>query len=121
MNRSIRQLTVGLMALYVALFGALSYWQIGTTEQLAASDDNTRSLIRQYDRPRGPIVTADGVVVARSVATASAANTYQRTYPEGDLYAHLTGYHTLRLGSTQLERLWGDELTGAAPTGAIRS
>ena len=100
------------MALYLVLFGALSYWQIGTTEQLAASDDNTRALIRQYDRPRGPIVTADGVVVARSVATASAANTYQRTYPEGDLYAHLTGYHTLRLGSTQLERLWGDELTG---------
>ena len=114
MNRRIRQLGIGLVALYVVLFAALNYWQLVSTEQLEARPDNTRAIVRQFDRQRGPIVTADGIVIAQSTRTSDTDSniTYERTYPQGDLYAHLTGYHTLRLGSTQLERLWNDELTG---------
>ena len=104
------------MALYVVLFAALNHWQVRSTERLAANSDNTRALIRQYERPRGPILTADGTVIARSTrpldGTATTTGGYRREYPGGDLYAHITGHHSLRLGSTQLERLWGDELTG---------
>ena len=112
MNRSIRQLGVGFVVLYVVLFGALLYWQVISTERLASEEGNNRALLRQYERPRGEIVTSDGIVVARSIATLNSDSPYQRSYPEGELYAHLTGYMTLRLGSTQLERLWSDELTG---------
>ena len=112
MNRRIKQLGIALVALYVVLFGALNYWQLGSTTRLEANADNTRAIIRQYERPRGPIVTADGIVAARSIPTNGGQTAYQRNYPQADLYAHLTGYHTLQLGSTQLERLWNDELTG---------
>ena len=100
------------MALYVVLFAALNHWQVRATERLAAEPGNTRALIRHYERPRGPIITADGVTVASSTRTLDGSAGYRRQYPEGDLYAHITGHHTLRLGTTQLERLWGDELTG---------
>ena len=112
MNKVIRQLGFGFLALYLILFGALIYWQVISTERLSSEAGNNRALLRQYERPRGEIVTSDGIVVALSRATPTADNPYQRMYPEGDLYAHLTGYFTLRLGATQLERLWSDELTG---------
>ena len=67
MNRKIRQLAAALIACYVALFAALNYWQVDREEQLESQPDNTRQLIRDFDKPRGPIVTADGVIVARSV------------------------------------------------------
>ena len=113
MNRQIRQLAGVLIALYIVLFAALNFWQVNRTEELATEAGNTRALIRQFDTPRGPIVTADGVVVARSVQ--SPGNTdvkFQRQYPTGDLFAHITGYHTFGLGSTQLERSKTDVLTG---------
>ena len=86
MNRSIRQLAIVLIVLYVVLFGALNYWQVDRTEELASEPGNTRALIRQFDTPRGPILTADGVVVARSVqAPGDLDVTFQRQYPTGDL------------------------------------
>jgi peptidoglycan glycosyltransferase len=115
-NRKIRQLAVGLMALYVALFATLNYWQVGRTEQLASQPDNTRALLREFDRPRGPIVTADEVVIARSVpAPAGSAVSFVRQYPTGDLFANVSGYHTFALGSTQLERTQNAVLTGTTP------
>lgn len=113
MNRQIRQLAGVLIVLYVVLFAALNFWQVGRTEELAAQPSNTRALIRQFDSPRGPIVTADGVVVAQSVPAPEGSTVkFQRQYPTGDLFAHITGYHTFGLGSTKLERTKSDVLTG---------
>lgn len=113
MNRQIRQLAVTLMALYVVLFAALNYWQVGEEEELAAEPTNTRALIRQFDSPRGPIVTADGVVAARSVqAPLDSDVKYVRTYPTNELFAHITGYYTFGLGSTQVEKTHSDVLSG---------
>ena len=69
-NRQIRQLAVGLMVCYVALFVTLNYWQVGRKEELDASFDNTRAIRREFERPRGPIIASDGTVMAQSVATA---------------------------------------------------
>lgn len=114
MNRSIRQLALGLIACYIALFVMMNYWQVGRTEELASQPDNTRALIREFNRPRGPIVTADDVIVARSVpAEGTSEVEYVRQYPEGDLFANVTGYHTFGLGSTQLERAKSSVLTGS--------
>jgi peptidoglycan glycosyltransferase len=75
MNRQIRQLAAGFMALYISLFVALNYWQVERQEDLNSRVDNKRQILREFNQPRGPIITADGVVVADSVAapTASAA------------------------------------------------
>jgi peptidoglycan glycosyltransferase len=120
-NRQIRRLAVALMALYIALFATLNYWQVSKREALAEQPDNTRQLLREFDKPRGPIVTADGVVVAKSdPAPAGSAVDFVRSYPTGDLFANVTGYHTFGLGSTQLERTESDVLTGSTGTQQIR-
>lgn len=113
MNRQIRQLAAGLMACYVLLFATLNYWQVNRQEELNGRLDNTRAIRRQYDQPRGPIVTADGVTVAQSVSNEPGSEfKFQREYPTGELFANVTGYYTLGLGATQLERQENDVLTG---------
>ncbi len=116
MNRQIRQLAVGLMACYVALFVTLNYWQVGRKQELDASFDNTRAIRREFERPRGPIVTIDGTIAAQSEPTPpGSAFAYQRLYPTGDLYAGITGYYTFAFGSTGLERTQNDVLAGTTP------
>ena len=122
-NRQIRQLAVGLMACYLVLFVALNYWQVGQETELNANVENTRAVRREFNKPRGPIVTADGIVAARSVETVEpdGSTTRRREYPTGDLLAHETGYFTLSFGSTQVERTQGDVLTGSTTEQQVRS
>ena len=101
------------MVCYVVLFVALNYWQVGRQEELNARFDNTRAIRREFEEPRGPIVTSDGVVVAQSVENPEDSQfRFQRVYPEGELYGHVTGYYTFAFGSTELERTENDVLTG---------
>jgi peptidoglycan glycosyltransferase len=121
MNRQIRQLALGLMACYAVLFVALNYWQVGRKEELDARFDNTRQVLREFNRPRGPIVTVDGVVVARSLPTVPGSlYEYRREYPTGDLVAQITGYFTFAFGSTQVERAYGDVLVGSTAEQQVR-
>ncbi|MET0457998.1 MAG: penicillin-binding protein 2, partial [Ilumatobacteraceae bacterium] len=90
MNRRIRQLAAALILCYAALFVTLNYWQVGRKEELDASFDNTRAIKREFEKPRGQIVTTDGTVIATSVATPPGSTfKYQRQYPTGDLYGDI--------------------------------
>ena len=113
MNKQIRKLAAGLLVLYLALFVALNVVQVGKKQELNANPQNNRQTIRDFNRMRGPIVTADGVVVARSVPPVGASQfKYQREYPTGDLFSNITGYYTYSFGSTQLEKTKNDVLMG---------
>ena len=113
MNKKIRQLAFGMMALYVVLFAAMNYWQVGRASELNARSDNYRAIRRDFDRPRGEIVTADGVVVAQSVANPQGSEfPFQRVYPTGSLFGGITGYYSFGLGASQVERTENDILTG---------
>jgi peptidoglycan glycosyltransferase len=126
-NRQIRQLALGLISCYIVLFVALNYWQVGQEEELNGNIENTRAVRREFERPRGPIISADGVVVARSLEVASTAGPdddtveRRRTYPTGDLFSSATGYFTLNFGSTQVEREYGDVLTGQTTEQQVRA
>ncbi len=113
MNGQIRKLAGALLVLYLALFAALNVVQVANKDELNANPVNNRQTIRDFNRKRGPIVTADGVVIARSVPTdATDQFKYQRTYPEGLLFSNITGYYTYSFGSSQLERTLNDVLMG---------
>ena len=113
MNKQIQKLAAALLVLYVVLFVQLNVLQVGKKEALDSHPQNNRQTIRDFNRPRGPIVTADGVVVARSVPTTDGGEfKYQREYPTGDLFTNVSGYYTYSFGSTSLEKTKNDVLMG---------
>jgi peptidoglycan glycosyltransferase len=110
-NLRIRRLGLVLGLVYLALFAQLNRVQFFGAERLQDDVNNTRGLIREFGRARGPIVTADGVVVARSVEYDGSVD-FRREYPEADRYAHIVGYQSLNVAATGLERSYNDELAG---------
>lgn len=116
----IRLLGVAMMLLYGALFVQLNRVQLFGAERLQNHVENTRGLIREFGQERGEILTSDGVVVARSVPYSDDID-YRREYPEADLYAHITGYQSLNVAATGLERAYNDELAGSTIEQQFRS
>ena len=114
MNTRIRRLAVGLLVCYVALFVQLNLLQVQRQDELAADPRNDRQTIRDFNRNRGEIISADGVVLAYSepLDDPEAELKYRRVYPTGSLFANITGYYTFNYGSTQIERTQGDVLSG---------
>lgn len=120
MDRSIRRLGVFLMVLFVALFAQLNYLQVFRADDLNRKPGNTRPVDQAFNRPRGTVSTADGVVVARSVKSDGRFE-YQRLYPEGETYASITGYFNYAFGATGLETAYNSELTGRTAKQQLRN
>lgn len=112
MNARIRKLAAGLIVCYLVLFVQLNLLQVVKRPELASNPNNNRGVLRDFDKPRGPIVSADGVVVANSKPSADTKFKYQRAYPEGDLFANVTGYYTYGFGATKVEKKYSDVLAG---------
>ena len=111
MNAGIRRVGAGMIVLFVALVGQLTYLQVWRADSLATDPSNIRIFIRDIARPRGPILTADGEIVARSRSTGDELK-LQRTYPLGSLFAHVAGYQSIVYGNTGVEAVYNDELVG---------
>lgn len=120
MDRQIRRLGVFLMILFCALFAQLNYIQVFRAAQLNERPGNSRPIDQAFSRSRGYVSTADGVVIARSVKSGDRYE-YQREFPEGELYAQLTGYFNYSFGATGLERAYNDELSGTTAAQRIKS
>jgi len=112
LNRQLRRLAAGLIVLYLAVFGMLNRAQVFEKEALDTHPDNNRQDIRDFNRPRGQIITADGVVVAESEPLDGYEVDYLRSYPLGDLFGNITGYYTYGFGSTQIEKRFSEVLMG---------
>ena len=111
MTRQIRLLGLGLMVCFLALFVQLNRLTVFQAAELNANPVNTRAILRDFSRPRGSVTTADGVVIARSVPS-SDRYALQRQYPEGALFAQVTGYYSFALGSAGVEKTYNGELAG---------
>jgi penicillin-binding protein A len=120
-NRRIRRLGIGLVALFGLLFAQVSYIQVFAAGGIAGNPANARrQIIAEYKVERGQIITADGTVIALSTpTTGNATLTYARHYPEGPLFAGITGYYSQVYGRTELEQAMNSYLSGDAPELAI--
>jgi peptidoglycan glycosyltransferase len=110
-NRQVRRLGVTFLAMYGALFVWLNVIQVVKADEYNDNPGNTRAVVRDYGKPRGQIVSADGSVLADSVETDSHFGR-ERRYPEGDLFGQITGYFSFTYGSDGVERTYNDELAG---------
>ncbi len=109
MNRQIRRVAVAVGVLLAALFVNLNFVQVVKGDAYGNHPGNRRALLNEYARPRGQIIV-QGTPVAESVATSDELK-YLRKYPEGQLYAPLTGYFSL-FSSTGLEEAENGVLSG---------
>ncbi len=110
MNRSINRVTTVLLVLFGALFLNLNVITLIQADDLANHPANRRVIVREYELPRGPIVVGEEAI-ASSVPSDGELR-FLRTYPEGTRYAHLTGYYSLVLHRSGLERSLNEQLTG---------
>jgi cell division protein FtsW (lipid II flippase)/cell division protein FtsI/penicillin-binding protein 2 len=108
-KRLTRVMTV-LSVLLAALVVNLTWLQVVDARELQNNVYNTRNLAQEARRPRGSILTADGVVLARSRATSGGV--YQRVYPQGKLAALVLGYFSSRYGRSGIEAAENDRLVG---------
>ncbi len=114
MNTPIMRL-FGLIALMFALLvGFTSRWTIFQASALRENPLNKRQLLESERIQRGPIVAADGTVLARSIPASE--GTYTRVYPTGELFSHAVGYYFTDLGSSGLEKYREADLTGRTGT-----
>ena len=119
MNRGIRRVGIAVIVLLLVLVGQLTYLQIIHAEDLDNDPRNTRSVLRDINRARGDIVTADGEVLATSVESDDGTDfEYQRQYPLGGLTAQVVGYQSFVVGNTGIERTYNDDARPGRDAGA---
>ncbi|HEX7278408.1 MAG TPA: penicillin-binding transpeptidase domain-containing protein [Solirubrobacterales bacterium] len=113
MNRQIVKLFAFVVVLFGVLIGFTSWWSVFDAEALKEKNANKRPLLEQQQIPRGRILTADGVVIAKSVPKGKGdAKRYVRRYPEGSLFGHPIGYSFVQYGDTEFEQFHNEELVG---------
>ncbi len=116
MERQIRRLAAALLVLFLALFAQINYVQVFGAERLADNPANAkRQLIAEYAVDRGQILAADRQTVLATSRKSAGELRYQRRYPQGPLYATITGYYSFVYGKTGLEQTYNDYLNGDAP------
>ena len=112
MNAQLRRTFYLFVIGFVALVGVLAYWQVYARESLATDPANRLQSQRVQEVARGLILAGDGETeLARSEPDDN--GTYERVYPEGPLYAGVTGYWSTRYGASGLEISQNNNLSGA--------
>lgn len=97
MNPPIRRLGAVAAFLFACLLVSSTSIMFFQSSSLAARSDNRRSLLASYDRERGQILVG-GTPIAKSVSTDDDLR-WERTYPAGRLYSHVTGYFSFTYGA----------------------
>jgi peptidoglycan glycosyltransferase len=109
-NRPTRRLATAVLIAF-GLLGLMASWvQVVAADTYRLDSRNARFNLAQSGKERGLIVSADGVVLARSDPDPATTGAYLRTYPEGAPFTHVVGYSSLLFGQQGLELAYSDEL-----------
>jgi peptidoglycan glycosyltransferase len=114
MNKPIRNVAVACMLLFVALLinaTYVQYWQADSLTSLSKHPDNKRVRDAEFSRERGAILVR-GKAVAESNKSDDDYK-FQRVYPMGPEYAHLTGYFSRDWGLGAVESTQNSILSGS--------
>ena len=111
MNRPIRNIAVACLVLFLALIINANYVQFVEADSLNSKNGNRRVINEEFSRDRGSILV-DGKPVAESVKSRDEYR-FQRKYPDGELYAPMTGYFSYIFGRSAVESTQNDVLSGS--------
>jgi peptidoglycan glycosyltransferase len=117
MGRRIRWLGVIMVACLGLVVVQLVNIQLVRAKALQTSQYNPRISSQRFNNARGEILAADGTVLAKSIPTPAGTNKadypfdYVRQYPQGPLYAGVTGYDSVLNGAvTDIENEYNADL-----------
>lgn len=115
MDRQIRRLGFALLLLFVLLLARVNYVQVIAADRITNRQANAyRQLVAEYEVDRGRILANDGVTELAVSREGRGAFAYQRKYPNGPLYAGVTGFYSLFYFRTELEQSFNEYLAGDA-------
>ena len=118
MNRALLRLSIACLAMFVLLLININYVQAFEGNSLAGKPSNIRVFNQQFQYQRGSILaTGDNgdTKIAESRLTKGHTGIYQRFYPDGPVYAPVTGYDSI-YGATGIEAAENNDLSGTAPS-----
>jgi penicillin-binding protein A len=115
MQRSIRRVALVLLLMYVGIALGLTYWQVVRADALVYGEFNPRLLHEESQIVRGRILDSSGRVLTASV---QGAGRMDREYTDPSL-VHVTGYYSLRYGTSGLERTYAKYLRGDLPANPV--
>lgn len=98
-------------ALFAVLIGNITYIQVIKASEHQDMPSNNHTINKARFIKRGSIITADGLTLAESIQQAD--GTYARSYPNGNLAAHVVGYYSQQYGTMGIENTQNDTLTGS--------
>ena len=98
-------------ALFAVLIGNLTYIQVIKAADYQDMPCNNHTLNKARFIKRGSIITSDGVTLAESLQQEDGS--YARSYPNGNLAAHVVGYYSQQYGTSGIENTQNDTLTGS--------
>jgi len=120
MNRALRRISLACLVMFVLLLINVNYLQGFDANSLASEPGNSRAFAQQFQYQRGSITTSDGVTVAESRPVKGSVYKYKRYYPDGPVYAPVTGYDSL-YSATGIEQAEDKLLSGTDPTLTVRN
>jgi peptidoglycan glycosyltransferase len=109
-NAPLRRVAISVLVLFTLLIVNINYIQVVRSEELREDTRNTRVLADEYSRERGSIIVA-GEPIALSTETDDRLK-YLRQYPDGGLWAAVTGYYSVIFGARGMERAENSLLAG---------
>ncbi|MEJ7651158.1 MAG: penicillin-binding protein 2 [Nakamurella sp.] len=113
-HRPLRRLGSVMLVMLSLLLLNVGYIQVVKSDEYRSDPANRRTAVEDFNRQRGQIVAAGGVVLARSAASTDEYR-YQRSYPGGAAYGNVTGFLSLNYGSAGLESSYNSVLSGDDP------
>lgn len=111
MNKSIRQLSVVAAIMFFALLLNATLGFFFRSNDLLNDQRNSRVRDAQFGGPRGDIL-AENTPMASTRYTGVRPFLNARTYPNGPLYAPITGFYSYNFGASGLEARYNDVLVG---------
>lgn len=112
MNTPLRRVALAVMGMIVLLLANATYIQVIKADDYRSDQRNSRVLLEEYGRQRGQIV-AGGAPIAQSVEVSDSQLRFLRQYPNGPVYAPITGYYSVLYGAGGLEKAEDGVLNGS--------
>ena len=111
MNKPIRRVAFIALIMFALLLANGTYMMIFRQSSLTAQPQNRRVRDAEFAQNRGAILAAGKTEIAKTVPAKDRFK-YQRVYPDGELYAPITGFYSYDRASSGLERTYNAQLAG---------